>query len=85
MKRPWFWTDQFNLNIQMLGLIGPGDAVAFSGGSEASAGAVYRTIDRQTGRLTGVVAFSQPKAIRAARTELNSATPFDWRRQVPSC
>ena len=56
-KKPWFWTDQFGLNIQMLGLIGPDDAVAFSGPAPAAAGAVYRTIERATGRLTGVVAF----------------------------
>jgi anthranilate 1,2-dioxygenase large subunit len=76
-KKPWFWTDQFGVNVQMLGLIGPQDAVAFSGQSEAAAGAVYRTIDRATGRLTGVVAFAEPQAIHAARIELESVLPFD--------
>jgi anthranilate 1,2-dioxygenase large subunit len=75
-KRPWFWTDQFGANIQMLGLIGPRDTVAFSRPSEA-AGAVYRAIDRETGRLTGVVAFSDARAIHAARAELDSILPFD--------
>ena len=77
MKKPWFWTDQFGVNIQMLGLIGPTDVVAFSGPSEAAAGAVYRTVDRETGRLTGVVAFSQAQAIRAGRSELDSMLTDD--------
>lgn len=76
-KRPWFWTDQFGLNIQMLGTIGPTDLVAYSGAAGASAGAVYRTIDRDSGRLTGVVAFSDTAAIRAARAELDLPGPFD--------
>ncbi|MCP4617882.1 MAG: FAD-dependent oxidoreductase [Bradyrhizobium sp.] len=76
-KRPWFWTDQFGLNIQMLGKIGPGDLVAHSGTSGSNAGAIYRTIDPGSGRLTGVVAFSDAQAIRAARVELDQPGPFD--------
>ncbi|WP_029585708.1 FAD-dependent oxidoreductase [Bradyrhizobium sp. URHD0069] len=76
-KAPWFWTDQFSLNIQMLGLVGAGDLVAHSGVPGAAPGAVYRTIDRNSGRLTGVVAFSKTKAIREARAELEKEGPFD--------
>jgi len=76
-KRPWFWTDQFNCNIQMLGVTNPQDGVAFAGAAEAAPGAVYRTFDRASGRLTSVVAFSDPQAIHAARTELDAATVFD--------
>ncbi len=76
-KRPWFWTDQFGCNIQMLGVTGPQDGVAFAGPAEAAPGAIYRTFDRTTGLLTSVVAFSDPQAIRAARAELDAATLFD--------
>lgn len=76
-KRPWFWTDQFGCNIQMLGVTGPQDGVAFAGPAKASPGAVYRTFDRTTGLLTSVVAFSDPQAIRAARAELDAATLYD--------
>nr|ART38541.1 G350 [uncultured bacterium] len=76
-KQPWFWTDQFGLNIQMLGIIGPADLVAHSGAPGADAGAIYHTIDRDSGRLTGVVAFSDTQAIRAARSELEQQKPFD--------
>jgi apoptosis-inducing factor 3 len=75
-SRPWFWTDQFGLNVQMLGVAAPGDAVARTGG-DAAAGAVYRTFDPVSGQLTSVVAFSAPQAIRVARTELNSDACFD--------
>lgn len=74
--RPWFWTDQFGLNIQILGAPAAGDKVALSGRA-TEPGAVYRTIDPETGRLTGVVAFSDPGAIRAARSELESPEIFD--------
>ncbi|MCA6108606.1 FAD-dependent oxidoreductase [Bradyrhizobium cenepequi] len=76
-KKPWFWTDQFGLNIQMIGSIGPKDIVAREGGADAVAGTIYRTIDRDSGKLTGVVAFSLPEAIRQARTDLQATTPFD--------
>ncbi len=77
LKKPWFWTDQFGLNIQMVGTIGTTDIVARVGDIEASEGAVYRTIDRDSGRLTGVVAFSAPNAIRQARRELEATIPFN--------
>ena len=76
VKKPWFWTDQFGLNIQMIGSIRAEDTVVREGDIEAAAGAVYRTIDRETGRLTGVIAFSAPDVIRQARHELEAATPF---------
>jgi apoptosis-inducing factor 3 len=75
-SRPWFWTDQFGLNVQILGVAAPGDAVARTG-KDGAAGAVYRTFDPASGRLTSVVAFSARQAIRAARTELDSDARFD--------
>lgn len=75
-KRPWFWTDQFGLNIQMLGLPAANDRVALSG-PEAAAGAVYRTVDRETGRLTGIMAFDAPKALREGRGAFLVNAGFD--------
>ena len=75
-KTPWFWTDQFGVNVQMLGTPGPDDSVALVG-DDATPGAVYRTLDPATHRLTGVIAFSNAGAIRAGRTELENAAPFD--------
>ena len=75
-KPAWFWTDQFGINVQMLGHAGPTDRVAVVG-EDAAAGAVYRTIDPESGRVTSVVAFSLPTAIRAGRDELRDTEPFD--------
>jgi anthranilate 1,2-dioxygenase large subunit len=76
-RRPWFWTDQFGLNIQMIGTVAPTDMIVREGDRDAVQGAVYRAIDRAGGRLTGVVAFSAPDVIRRARAELEAAAPFD--------
>lgn len=73
---PWFWTDQFGLNIQVLGIPTAADAVARTG-DNAAKGSIYRTFDPVTRQLTGVIAFSSPAAIRSGRTELASSAPFD--------
>jgi phenylpropionate dioxygenase-like ring-hydroxylating dioxygenase large terminal subunit/NADPH-dependent 2,4-dienoyl-CoA reductase/sulfur reductase-like enzyme len=74
--QPWFWTDQFGFNVQILGVAAPHHSVARTG-EDGAAGTVYRTVDPASGKLTSVVAFSSPQAIRAARAELESAAPFD--------
>jgi phenylpropionate dioxygenase-like ring-hydroxylating dioxygenase large terminal subunit/NADPH-dependent 2,4-dienoyl-CoA reductase/sulfur reductase-like enzyme len=76
-KQPWFWTDQFGRNVQMVGLVGPNDLVAHSGTPGSAAGAVYYALDPDNGRLTGVVAFSDAKAIRDARAALDRDGPYD--------
>lgn len=76
VQKPWFWTDQFGINVQILGVSSPTDKVALTG-ADGVEGAVYRTIDAATGRLTSVVAFSNPAAIRQARKELESTDSFD--------
>ncbi|WP_022721385.1 FAD-dependent oxidoreductase [Rhodopseudomonas sp. B29] len=73
---PWFWTDQFGLNIQVLGIPTAADAVARTG-DDVAKGSIYRTFDAVTRQLTGVIAFSSPAAIRAGRNELTSGAPFD--------
>ena len=77
-KHPWFWTDQFGRNVQMAGLVGPNDRVAHSGAPGSAVGAVYYALDPDSGRLTGVVAFSDAKAIRDARAALEQDGPFDF-------
>jgi apoptosis-inducing factor 3 len=74
--QPWFWTDQFGFNVQILGVAAQHHSVARTG-EDGAAGTVYRTVDPASGKLTSVVAFSSPQAIRAARAELESAAPFD--------
>ena len=75
-QQPWFWTDQFGLKIQILGVSAAGDKVAVTG-RECEPGAVYRTIDPATGLLTSVIAFSNPGAIRQARKVFEMGGIFD--------
>jgi phenylpropionate dioxygenase-like ring-hydroxylating dioxygenase large terminal subunit/NADPH-dependent 2,4-dienoyl-CoA reductase/sulfur reductase-like enzyme len=78
-KLPWFWSDQFGLNLQMLGLIGRSDRIAFAGVDPAriEAGDVFYAVDRDTMKLTGVLAVSAPHSIQAARALLNEQAVFD--------
>ncbi|GAA3707691.1 hypothetical protein GCM10022421_13280 [Oceanisphaera sediminis] len=62
--QPWFWSDQFGMNIQLIGLPSPDHEVIMSENKELSEAAYYLH-DGQT--LTGVVAFNMPKAIRDGR------------------
>lgn len=75
-QQPWFWTDQFGLNIQILGISAAGDLVAVTG-RDGESGVVYRTVDPATGALTSVVAFSDPSAIRQARKDFDKGGSFD--------
>jgi anthranilate 1,2-dioxygenase large subunit len=69
-KRPWFWTDQFGRNIQLLGTPGPGDRVAMRDD-------VFVTCDPKSLVPRAVMALDGPGAIRAARALLDEAQPFD--------
>jgi phenylpropionate dioxygenase-like ring-hydroxylating dioxygenase large terminal subunit/NADPH-dependent 2,4-dienoyl-CoA reductase/sulfur reductase-like enzyme len=73
---PWFWTDQFGLNIQILGLSASGDRVAVTG-PDGKNGAIYWTVDPLTEELTSVIAFSDPGAIRRARKFFEKGGVFD--------
>jgi len=58
-RMPWFWSDLFGLNIQILGMPHPEDRVA-------RRGAVWHCVDTGS-EVTAVVAFGDAAAIRAAR------------------
>ena len=69
-KRPWFWSDQFGVNAQMLGLPRADDRVAYREG-------VYVCCDAATLVPRAVLALDSPPAIRAARALLDEARPFE--------
>jgi phenylpropionate dioxygenase-like ring-hydroxylating dioxygenase large terminal subunit/NADPH-dependent 2,4-dienoyl-CoA reductase/sulfur reductase-like enzyme len=70
VKRPWFWTDQFGANIQLVGMPAVTDAVAVENG-------VYHCYDPATLRLTATMAVANPAAIRAARVQLDAGACID--------
>lgn len=61
---PWFWTDQFGHNIQMLGLPNGNDSYEWVSNSDDSGGVYYFHNEKH---LTGVVSFDNPAAIKKAR------------------
>ncbi len=70
VKRPWFWTDQFGRNIQLLGVPGRDDRVAMRDD-------VYVSCDALSMVPRAVMAIDAPGAIHAARALLDEAQPFD--------
>jgi NADPH-dependent 2,4-dienoyl-CoA reductase/sulfur reductase-like enzyme len=72
---PFFWSDQYQTKIQMIGLPGPGDEVLVVEGSveEGKLVALYRRDDR----LQAVLAFSRPRQLMAYRPLLAANASFD--------
>ena len=72
---PFFWSDQYETKIQVIGLPGPDDEVVVAGGSldEGKFIALYRRGDR----LRAVLAFSQPRQLMAYRPLLAAGASFD--------
>jgi len=72
---PFFWSDQYQTKIQVIGMPGPDDEVVIVEGSveEAKLVALYRRGDR----LRGVLAFSRPRHLMAYRPLLAAGASFD--------
>ncbi len=71
---PWFWSDQFGVNIQMLGVPGPTDRVAREG-------RVMFCV-RADGAVGAVIAFGDAQAIRAAREGMVLPEGAQWIDEV---
>jgi NADPH-dependent 2,4-dienoyl-CoA reductase/sulfur reductase-like enzyme len=72
---PFFWSDQYQTKIQVLGLTGPDDEVVVVEGSpeEGKLLALYRRADR----LQGALAFNQARRLMAYRPLLAAGASFD--------
>ena len=65
---PWFWSDQYSANIQMLGLPGAGVRSIARGAPEAGAGC-WLMLDAND-RFAGAVAINAPRELRVIRKML---------------
>jgi NADPH-dependent 2,4-dienoyl-CoA reductase/sulfur reductase-like enzyme len=72
---PFFWSDQYQTKIQVIGLPGPDDEVVVVEGSPEAAKlvALYRRGDR----LRAALALSQPRQLMAYRPLLEAGASFD--------
>lgn len=73
-RTPWFWTDQFDRNIQMIGLPSR-DASVLVRGTAGEAGSVLYLLEG--GTLSAAIAFDDPQAIRDARVRIEAGAPVD--------
>jgi len=64
-ETPWFWSDQYDVNLQILGLPDLGTRAIARGTPEAGSGAWL--VLREDGRVAGVIAVNAPRDLRAVR------------------
>ncbi|MTD55682.1 NAD(P)/FAD-dependent oxidoreductase [Amycolatopsis pithecellobii] len=62
-ETPWFWTDQYDLKLQMAGTPEPTDDVVWRGDPDSGEFCAFYLRD---GILTGAVGINRPKDVRAA-------------------
>lgn len=67
---PWFWTDQFDTNLKMAGLAGPGDAQILRG----SVGGAFSTIYLRDGRVTAIHSINRPADFMGGRKLIETGT-----------
>lgn len=81
---PWFWTDQFGLNIQILGIPDPNGAVRRRDRADGSVSAYFQ-VDSDN-KLRAVFAFSDATAIREGRNLMSrgEAVPDDMFETRPA-
>lgn len=76
---PWFWSDQFDVNIQMAGLPGEDDEVFYRGQCGYSKLSAFYYRDK---RLTGAIAFNNGIDVRIAQQLINQGGAVDPSRVV---
>jgi 3-phenylpropionate/trans-cinnamate dioxygenase ferredoxin reductase subunit len=74
---PWFWSDQYDCNIQMIGIPGRWDDLACRGSTGDSS---FTLLFLESGRLVGAVAVNRAKDIPPARRLIESHRPVDRTR-----
>lgn len=71
---PWFWSDQYDVNFQMLGIPPPGGRIYQKGATSAGSFVHYFVRDE---RLVSVGAVNSPRDLREAKRVMVDGKPFD--------
>lgn len=71
---PWFWSDQFDLNFQMLGIPSSSDKIFVKGDPEGGRFIQFFVADQ---RINAVAAFNSAKDLREAKKIMLGNLPFD--------
>lgn len=71
---PWYWSDQFDLNLQIAGIPKPQDAQVLRGDmAEGSFSILYL----RDGHISCIVAVNRPRDVRPAMKLIEASTPVD--------
>jgi 3-phenylpropionate/trans-cinnamate dioxygenase ferredoxin reductase subunit len=71
---PWFWSDQFDLRLQLAGHISPGHEVVYRGDPDSTSFCAFYHRD---GVLHGALGLNRPREIRAAMRLIARRTRVD--------
>ena len=71
---PWFWSDQYDANIQMMGMPEDWDETAVRGSREAGEFIEFYLKD---GEIQGAAAINNPRDLRFTRRMMTSGKKFD--------
>jgi len=74
---PWFWSDQYDLNLQYVGFAEAWDRVVFRGDVE---GRRFTAFYLRDGRLEAALAINRPRDIRACRELIQARVVLDPER-----
>jgi 3-phenylpropionate/trans-cinnamate dioxygenase ferredoxin reductase subunit len=74
---PWFWSDQYDLNMQYVGFADAWDRVVFRGDV---AGRRFTAFYLRDGRLEAALAINRPRDIRACRELIQARAVVDAER-----
>ncbi len=81
---PWFWSDQYDVKLQIAGLTLGADAVVARG--DSTRGRAFSLCYLKAGRLVAVEAVNQPRDFAFARQLLGAAPQMDRDRLLdPNC
>ena len=73
---PWFWSDQFDLRLQLAGHISPDHQVVYRGDPDSTS---YCAFYHRGGVLHGALGINRPREIRAAMRLIAKGAPVDPR------
>jgi 3-phenylpropionate/trans-cinnamate dioxygenase ferredoxin reductase subunit len=71
---PWFWSDQYDLNVQMSGHAQPTDELVYRGDPSSSS---FTAFYLDGGAISGVVGVNRPRDVRAVRKLLEDRRAVD--------
>jgi 3-phenylpropionate/trans-cinnamate dioxygenase ferredoxin reductase component len=71
---PWFWSDQYGVNLQTAGEPRAGTAVVFRGDIESTS---FTAFSLDGDRVVGVIGVNRPRDVRAAMSLIEHRVPVD--------